>query len=238
MLLACPMRRWLFAAVVLVGLGTLMVGGLAWWALVPRPPTVTVVRGDTLFLIAQAHGVTVADLRRWNGIEGDLIEVGQVLIVGSIDADAPTADPDAPTVQPPTARRPGPARPRPSAGSPPAPRRMPPPKRCLSGPEGTDLGEAGMAASTGLTQAQARSALDAFVGEVLPCIHGAPTAALQLELNVACTGQVQSVRIADQGDWPADVADCVADTLGYTPFPAHGLPDGDVVFYPLRYTPP
>ena len=37
------------------------------------------MRGDTLFLIAKAHEVTVDELREWNGIEGDLIEVGQVL---------------------------------------------------------------------------------------------------------------------------------------------------------------
>ena len=37
----------------------------------------TVKRGDTLSRIAKTHGVTVEELRMWNGISGDLIEVGQ-----------------------------------------------------------------------------------------------------------------------------------------------------------------
>ena len=37
----------------------------------------TVKRGDTLSRIAKTHGVTVKELRMWNGISGDLIEVGQ-----------------------------------------------------------------------------------------------------------------------------------------------------------------
>ena len=48
----------------------------------PEPPTYTVVRGDTLGRIARQQDCTVAELRAWNGIEGDLIEIGQVLVVG------------------------------------------------------------------------------------------------------------------------------------------------------------
>lgn len=41
-----------------------------------------VVKGDTLSEIAAAHEVTVDDLRRWNGIEGDTIRLGQTLRLG------------------------------------------------------------------------------------------------------------------------------------------------------------
>ena len=61
-------------AVAVVGLA---IGFVLW----PRPEalTHTVVRGDTLGEIATAYGVTVDDLRTWNHIQGDLIEVGDVI---------------------------------------------------------------------------------------------------------------------------------------------------------------
>ncbi|HEA83728.1 MAG TPA: LysM peptidoglycan-binding domain-containing protein, partial [Thermodesulfobacterium geofontis] len=39
-------------------------------------------RGDTLGEIARRYGTTVSQLRKWNGIRGDRIYVGQRLIVG------------------------------------------------------------------------------------------------------------------------------------------------------------
>ena len=41
----------------------------------------TVAPGDTLSEIAQRHGVSTDDLRRWNRLDGDVIRVGQVLAV-------------------------------------------------------------------------------------------------------------------------------------------------------------
>ena len=45
-------------------------------------PVYTVVRGDSLSVIARREALSVAQLRSWNGIDGDLIEVGQQLAVG------------------------------------------------------------------------------------------------------------------------------------------------------------
>lgn len=192
----------------------------------PDPEVHVVVRGDTLSKIARARGCTVDQLRGWNGIEGDLIDVGQQLAWFPDRCTGAAA---------PAPRERAPARPAPSAAG----LTMPPEKPCLEGPDPDGVGEHGMAASEGLSQAQASKALGGFVHHVLPCIDGAsPTTALDLELVVACTGRVAEVRVDSRGDWPAGVADCVADTLRYTPFPAHGLPDGDLVRYPLRYTPP
>ena len=42
-----------------------------------------VAAGETLFRIALRYGTTVEDLRRLNGIQGDVIEVGQRLVVGA-----------------------------------------------------------------------------------------------------------------------------------------------------------
>ncbi len=51
----------------------------------PQPRTgpvqYTVVAGDTLTKIGQMYGVTPEDIRLANGIVGDLIQVGQVLII-------------------------------------------------------------------------------------------------------------------------------------------------------------
>jgi phosphate transport system substrate-binding protein len=39
----------------------------------------TVVSGDTLSKIARKNSVSVDDLRKWNGLHGDMLKVGQVL---------------------------------------------------------------------------------------------------------------------------------------------------------------
>jgi membrane-bound lytic murein transglycosylase D len=43
----------------------------------------TVRSGDSLWAIARRYGVRVADLRRWNDVEGDLVKVGQRLRVAA-----------------------------------------------------------------------------------------------------------------------------------------------------------
>ncbi len=43
------------------------------------PETYSVVSGDTLSKIAHAHSVSVEDLRKWNHLHGDLLQVGQEL---------------------------------------------------------------------------------------------------------------------------------------------------------------
>ncbi len=196
----------------------------------PQPLRYSVVRGDTLFLIAKAHGVSVDQLRAWNGLEGDLIEVGQIIEIreGSEPAPAPR----------PRARRSSKPAPAPTTGGT-ADLSLPPEKPCLAGPSEV-VGDEGMAASEGLSSEQVRGAMGAFVHNTLRCIPGefSPDAPLTLELTVACTGRVSEVSIADAGGWPDEVAQCVRSVLGFTPFPAHDLPDGETVRYPLRYTPP
>ena len=53
--------------------------------------THTVRRGETLYKLSRLYNVTVAELRSWNGLSGNLIRVGQKLKVGEEDA-TPTGD--------------------------------------------------------------------------------------------------------------------------------------------------
>lgn len=50
--------------------------------------TATVRSGDTLSGIASRHGVSVRDLRRWNGLASSRIQVGQTLRLTAPDAEA------------------------------------------------------------------------------------------------------------------------------------------------------
>ena len=50
---------------------------------VSRSSDYTVVSGDTLSKIAKKNSVSVDDLRKWNGLHGDMLKVGQVLKISA-----------------------------------------------------------------------------------------------------------------------------------------------------------
>ncbi|MBM7577895.1 LysM peptidoglycan-binding and 3D domain-containing protein [Jeotgalibacillus terrae] len=58
--------------------------------------TYTVVKGDTLYKIAQAHGITVGELMSWNGLSSDLIFPGQEFSVAGQAAAPAVAQAAAP----------------------------------------------------------------------------------------------------------------------------------------------
>lgn len=60
-----------------------------------RPLAYAVRPGDALSLIAERFGISVAELRTWNGIEGDRILVGQELRLAPAEPEAPAATPAA-----------------------------------------------------------------------------------------------------------------------------------------------
>ena len=204
-----------------------------------QPESYVVVRGDTLFKIANAQGVTVDDLRTWNGLDGDLIEVDQVLMIwppGARDVEA-------------VAKKTRKTRHAPVSGSLSGTTDseeaiqlvMPVGKDCLAGPSLDDLdSDEAMAASEGLSHQDIRSSMNAFIDHTLPCLSDAgitPSETLLMEIAVGCNGQVNEVRVLEHGDWPSEVAECVTEVIGYTPFPAHDLPDGEVFTFPLQFTP-
>jgi len=57
-------------------------------------PVVVVQPGDALSVIAERAGVSVAQIKNWNGLESDLIRVGQKLVVGPRTATSADGDID------------------------------------------------------------------------------------------------------------------------------------------------
>lgn len=74
-------------------LRTLGIALLCFAALAPTrvdadAPTVVVQPGDVLGTIAKREGVLVAQLKEWNGLRGDMIRIGQKLVVGPAQPEA------------------------------------------------------------------------------------------------------------------------------------------------------
>jgi LysM repeat protein len=205
----------------------------------PAPVTYEVVRGDTLFEIAQAHDVTVAELKQWNNLSSDRIEVGQILEIRDAEPPAPRTIGSV-SARPAPRGAPSPAGTASEDSS--GPRvpdlAMPPAKRCLGGPALDDLSaDQGMVTAEGLGHDAVSQAMNAFLPNVSSCLAGLdanPSGALTLAISVGCDGRVTRVATESRDDWPADVSDCIVQTLHYAPFPAHALPDGDTFVYPLR----
>ncbi len=209
-----------------------------WWlflfactAQLTGPPLVevTVVRGDTLSELARTHGTTVDALRAENGLEGDLIEVGQVLRipVGEVST-SPTRGPK-PSPREATAPK--------AAGH---GLTRPAPRPCLAPPDGSDLGEEGVVASKGLSRGQVQGVMGPHLQHTLGCPaqeDSWPTGSVTAELTVACDGTVASVRVLSSTGLASGTIDCVKDVLGYAGFPPHDLPDGYVFTQPVQFSP-
>jgi len=200
----------------------------------PAPPatTYTVVAGDTLFEIAASQGVTLQALNDANGLTTDVIEIGQVLVIPPLTQPKRTSP-----------RRRARPSPHPTSTGPESWGLKPPPsKPCLAAPTGGTANESDLAFSTsaGLNVGDANMALRDFAPHTLKCMpmdaSFAPQSPLQLDLHVGCDGRVISVSSPPNEDWPEETSRCVSDVLGYVPFPAHALPDGDWIRYPLTFT--
>lgn len=182
----------------------------------PEPLRHTVARGDTLSKIAQRYSVSVDQLREWNGLQGDRIEVGQVIL---ILADAPAPAPEQ------KARRPN----KKGGGAPAGPK----PEPCV--PFAPELGDEGMAAPEGLDRATVKAGLDA----VLPLVQGCPfldgpgRKRVVFELVIGCDGLVRSAEVSDDDGASPEAIACARDALRLADFPAHDMADGMPVTYPL-----
>lgn len=227
--------RGIAAVIGLLG-GGLVVGAVLLWT-GEGGQRYTVRAGDTLWAIAQRHGVTVEELRAWNHLEGDLIEVGQRLVIRGGGDGAPPAESTGATasvVSPAS----GGAKEAPSAAG--DFLALPPEKPCLDPPTAADVqgDEPTLVASRGLDAASIRSALEPFLPHLGRCVQeGAPwpRGTVDLRITVACTGRVSQVERLGARGVAEETARCVAETIRYTPFPAHDQPDGFVFRYPVTF---
>jgi LysM repeat protein len=216
-------------------------------------PTHTVVRGDTLSKLGKQHGVTVAELRAWNDLTGDRIDVGQPLALGPSPTEplgrrlwarlrpepaAATTPRPHPAAPPPrkTRRAPRTAAPTADAGPTPWPAlRRPKGKPCLS--DDTVAGE-GMARSVGLEPDQITAGVRAFQGQTLRCAVGKDVVGtVWLDLVVGCDGRVTTSAVSQHDTGDDAFAACVADAFGYASFDAHAR-DAVEFSVPIVFTPP
>jgi hypothetical protein len=148
-----------------------------------------------------------------------------VLWLGMLACTTPEPPPPAPVV----VETPKPARPKAARSG------KPKPKPCLPPPD--VAGDAGMAASVGLSEAQVKAALAGVYPAVAQCLATAgatPSGTLHLEVTVACGGVVSRHRVLDAADWTPEALGCAQEALERTAFPAHALPDGEVFEVPLQ----
>ncbi len=167
------------------------------------------------------------DLQQWNELSGDQIEVGQVL---TIEAGMPPAQ--GPEPKPRVQRTSGKRSPK-TGG-------MPRPKPCLKGPslDELDVDDVDMQGSKGLSVEQVRAPMKVFLPSLGDCFAGPwPTAVVDLEITVACTGLVSGVRVLDGDGLEPAVLNCMTGGLRRVGFPAHDISDGFSFRYPIDISP-
>lgn len=218
---------------------------LAWLSCTPAPIEHTVVRGDTLGKLAKTHGVSVEQLQDWNDLDGDRIDVGQVLVVGKgRDAVPEQTHPEKPDAvaqsnRPRKKRSKGGAVKATTVTSAAPSLVMPAAKDCLAGPTDADAHgtEAGFSSSQGLSHVQVKAGMDKALPGLSVCVSGDwPVGRAELEITAGCDGRVSAVRIVDDGGLESGLLGCIEERLKYAEFPAHDLPDGETFGYPLVFS--
>ncbi len=98
-----------------------------------------------------------------------------------------------------------------------------------------DPEEGGMAAPEGLGYDDVKQSLNAVIQSALYCTKPAEMTEVHLtfELVVGCDGLVSAIEATDDGGAPAPYVACVSSVIRKADFPAHDLPDGMPVTYPL-----
>ncbi len=99
-----------------------------------------------------------------------------------------------------------------------------------------DPAEGEYAAPEGLSYEQVTLALDSAIQTALYCKRPPEVSQLHLtyELMVGCDGVVSSIEASDDGGAPETYVACVSAVIAKADFPAHDLPDGMQVTYPVN----
>jgi hypothetical protein len=99
-----------------------------------------------------------------------------------------------------------------------------------------DPAEGEIAGSVGLGYDEVRKALGGVIQAALYCPQPAGLAEVNLtfELVVGCNGIVSRIEASDNDGAPATYVSCVQSVVAKADFPAHDMPDGFPVTYPVR----
>ena len=99
-----------------------------------------------------------------------------------------------------------------------------------------DPAEGEYAAPEGLDYDAVTAALNKVLPTALYCPrpNGITSLRLTFELIVGCDGRVKSSECSRDDGAPADYIACVASVIQKADFPAHDLPDGMTVTYPVN----
>lgn len=99
-----------------------------------------------------------------------------------------------------------------------------------------DPAEGEFAAPAGLDYDSVTVGLNRVLPTALYCPRPAGVARLRMtfELTIACDGRVSRVDCARDDGAPADYVACVSSVIAKADFPAHDLPDGMAVTYPVN----
>ena len=119
----------------------------------------------------------------------------------------------------------------------------PRPERCLGGPAEltadaeADADEPSFGGSSGLDYDQVVPVLQQTIQTALYCgqPEGFSELHLTFELTVGCDGLVSKVEATDEDGAPDAYLACVMDVLRKADFPAHDMPDGMPVTYPVSF---
>lgn len=95
--------------------------------------------------------------------------------------------------------------------------------------------EGEIAQAAGLGYAEVRIALNSVIQAALYCPQpdGYAEVHLTYELVVGCDGVVSSIEASDDGGAPDSYVECVGSVIEKADFPAHDMPDGMPVTYPV-----
>jgi len=222
------MRKIIIASVI-----ALAFGGMYFWTAQEAYPTYAVVKGDSLSKIAKQHRVSVKELKAWNNLPSDLIEVGQRLVIRT-DSKLPTA------VVKKKKKKNNAGIVMHKSGMTAVPtKQLPKAKRCLGGPDASSLNaEQGMMTNQGLSSNQISNAMNDFFPQLSDCMPDVwPTANIEVDFNIGCNGRVSYVRIVKDDDLDFGIQSCLEDAFQYTEFPAHDLPDGMDFTFPIQFEP-
>jgi len=204
-------------------------------------PLYTVVSGDTLNEIGAKYGVSAEDIRQWNNISGDLIEVGQVLVVG-VTIDVSKEQNIMPNSKRYTSKN---RRFKSRKGDSPTADRVgdlvkPTPKPCMdlydedSHSSGEEATGATIRASAGLSSQQIQDSMTRMFPKIERCVTDVwPTGQLVVDFLVKCDGTVAEARESSSHGLSEPFIDCSLKVLTYGDFPAHDLPDGMTFSYPI-----